>query len=360
MRPRAYAWLRPLLFVAVATLPLVAACAPSDRGGGAQNQNLQNNTLPLVVIETEAGPVEFEMLIETTPETTPAVAGMVLDGTYDGKQFFQVEPGAFLQFGDPDGELALLRDPLGVDRPDGSPGEPLDRGMVALGWVGDPDRLTHRLIFVLDRLDPALDDQFRVFGRVTGGMDVLERIVPETPVTRIAVQLAKPTFRIRTPKGSIVIEMMPDRAPNTVERISDLVCQGFYNGLVFHRVEPVLIQGGDPLGNGTGGSGQTIPGEFANSRFIRGAVGMARQLSDVDSGDSQFFIMKDFVRQFDDSYTQFGKVISGMDVVDQIVVNDVMTDVALQYDLKGRTCSTGTGDNQAPPPSATDPPQTQP
>jgi len=118
--------------------------------------------------------------------------------------------------------------------------------------------------------------------------------------------------------GTVVIEMRPDLAPKHVARIKELVRQGFYDGLVFHRViEGFMAQGGDPKGNGTGGSGQKIPAEFSKQPFVRGTVGMARS-QDPNSGDSQFFICFAPAPFLDGQYTVWGQVISGMEFVDKI------------------------------------------
>lgn len=118
--------------------------------------------------------------------------------------------------------------------------------------------------------------------------------------------------------GRVVIQMRPDLAPKHVARIKELVRKGFYNGLVFHRViAGFMAQGGDPTGTGTGGSGQTIPAEFTAEPFVRGAVGAARS-QDINSADSQFFIMFDEGAFLNNNYTVWGKVTSGMEFVDAI------------------------------------------
>ena len=123
----------------------------------------------------------------------------------------------------------------------------------------------------------------------------------------------------------IKLELYPDVAPNTVKSFISLVNKGFYNGLIFHRVIPgFMIQGGDPNGNGTGGPGYSIKGEFTNNGFVnnlkheRGVLSMGRT-SDPNSAGSQFFIMVANVSSLDKQYAAFGKVISGMDAVDKIV-----------------------------------------
>src|SRR3989338_6169892 len=103
-------------------------------------------------------------------------------------------------------------------------------------------------------------------------------------------QGGNPVVTIETDKGNIIFEMVPDVAPKTVARITELIQQGFYNGLNFHRVEPgFVIQGGDPNGNGTGGSGVKLPAEFNKKLHLLGTVAMARA-QDPDSADSQFYI----------------------------------------------------------------------
>lgn len=123
----------------------------------------------------------------------------------------------------------------------------------------------------------------------------------------------------------IVIELYPKTAPNTVANFISLVEDGFYDGLIFHRVIPgFMIQGGDPDGNGTGGPGYTIEGEFTangfenNLKHERGVISMARA-QDPDSAGSQFFIMVEDSASLDEQYAAFGKVMEGMETVDAIV-----------------------------------------
>ncbi len=118
--------------------------------------------------------------------------------------------------------------------------------------------------------------------------------------------------------GRVVIEMYPDKAPNHVNRIKKLVRQGFYDGIVFHRViEGFMAQTGDPTGTGTGGSGQNLNAEFNDVAHTRGVVSMARAM-DPNSADSQFFIMFADAPHLDGQYTPWGKVTDGMKYVDMI------------------------------------------
>lgn len=120
------------------------------------------------------------------------------------------------------------------------------------------------------------------------------------------------------------VELYPEVAPNTVNNFISLINKGFYNGLCFHRViEGFMIQGGDPKGNGTGGPGYTIRGEFTKNGFKnnlkhkRGVISMARSMMPNSAG-SQFFIMHADAPHLDGQYAAFGQIIDGMDVIDKI------------------------------------------
>ena len=125
--------------------------------------------------------------------------------------------------------------------------------------------------------------------------------------------------------GRVIIRMLPEVAPKHVARIKELVREGFYDGLTFHRViEGFMAQGGDPMGNGTGGSGKKIPAEFTMKySHKRGAVSMARA-SDPNSADSQFFIVTADSTYLDGQYTIWGYVVDGMEYVDNIKKGNVV------------------------------------
>jgi peptidylprolyl isomerase len=126
------------------------------------------------------------------------------------------------------------------------------------------------------------------------------------------------TMILETTKGNVVIAMRPDLAPKHVARIKDLVRQGFYDGIVFHRViDGFMAQTGCPHGTGTGGSGQKLKAEFNKEPHVRGTVSMARA-QDPNSGDSQFFICFADANFLDGQYTAWGNVVEGMENVDKI------------------------------------------
>jgi peptidylprolyl isomerase len=126
------------------------------------------------------------------------------------------------------------------------------------------------------------------------------------------------TLILETTKGPVLIALRPDLAPGHVARIKELVGQGFYDGVVFHRViDGFMAQTGCPQGTGTGGSGQKLKAEFSKEKHVRGTVSMARS-QNPDSGDSQFFICFEESPWLNGQYTVWGMVVEGMENVDQI------------------------------------------
>lgn len=127
--------------------------------------------------------------------------------------------------------------------------------------------------------------------------------------------------------GTFIIELYPDKAPNTVNNFLSLAGSGYYDGVIFHRViAGLIIQGGDPEGTGMGGPGYNIKGEMSNNGYkandlkhVRGVISMARRGGDYDSAGSQFFIMGTEYQSWDGEYTAFGMVIDGMDTVDGVM-----------------------------------------
>ena len=134
---------------------------------------------------------------------------------------------------------------------------------------------------------------------------------------------------ISTRHGDIALEFLPEVAPNHVKNFVELAKQGFYDGTLFHRVIPdFMIQGGDPNSknpdkrlHGTGGSGKNVKAEFSKTRHARGVVSMARS-ANPDSASSQFFIVVADAPHLDNQYSAFGKVASGLEVVDKIVAEE--------------------------------------
>ena len=143
----------------------------------------------------------------------------------------------------------------------------------------------------------------------------------QNPIVTFEIEMGN-AFGVET--GVIKAELYPEIAPNSVNNFISLINKGFYNGLIFHRViSGFMIQGGCPDGTGMGGPGYSIPGEFSANGFkndlkhTRGVLSMARAMS-PDSAGSQFFLMHETSPHLDGQYAAFGKVIEGMEVVDQI------------------------------------------
>jgi cyclophilin family peptidyl-prolyl cis-trans isomerase len=165
----------------------------------------------------------------------------------------------------------------------------------------------------------------------------------ENPLDRSMMYSAPPTMQIApgkayvatisTTKGDIVVQLDASAAPQTVNNFVFLSREGFYDGLTFHRVEPrFVIQGGDPLGNGTGGPGYTVPAEIQLSH-VEGAIAMALKGDQVNptraSSGSQFYITLAPTPFLDGGYTAFGRVTEGMDVVKSIAVGDLIETIAI-------------------------------
>ena len=202
-------------------------------------------------------------------------------------------------------------------------------------YKGQKNLLDHILI------SPSLRDEFRNVerGKRCEIIDVSELSDHRAILARL--RIVHPVVVLETDKGAIEMELYPDVAPKTVANFIKLIEMDFYDGLTFHRyVENFVIQGGDPEGSGSGGPGWTISGEFQNPklrakmpRHRKGVVAMARA-NDPDSAGSQFYICLDAKpsRYFslNGQYTTFGKVIAGMEVVDQLRKGDMMNTVRLK------------------------------
>lgn len=165
-------------------------------------------------------------------------------------------------------------------------------------------------------------------GEEVGTEDTTADATPD--LTTGADGLSKSTAVITTNKGVVRFKFYPQDAPNTVNRIIELIQQDFYDGLTFHRVVPgFVVQGGDPQGTGMGGSGQRLKAEFNQRRHVEGTVAMARA-ADPDSADSQFYIALGTQPHLDRNYTVFGQVVEGMDVVKKLQPGDKMLNVRIE------------------------------
>ncbi len=155
-------------------------------------------------------------------------------------------------------------------------------------------------------------------GTKTGGTATATP-TPGAKATQATVELAK--------GGSFTFTLRADKAPQTVERFAGKARSGFYDNLVFHRVEDWVVQGGDPKGTGTGGD--RVPSEYNDLSFKLGAAGIARGQDAAFNNDSQFFIVKKDSSFLDKQYTNFGQVTAGMDVVAGVKIGDKIKSIRI-------------------------------
>ena len=149
-----------------------------------------------------------------------------------------------------------------------------------------------------------------------------------TKTATISSEIKNVQATIKTNRGDIEITLYPKEAPNTVANFAEKAKSGFYNDLIFHRVEGWVIQGGDPDGNGTGGG--NMPVEFNNKPFVVGALGVASRGDGKVQNDAQFFITKTDSQFLNGKYTNFGIVTKGMDVVNKIEINDKILGIIVE------------------------------
>jgi peptidyl-prolyl cis-trans isomerase B (cyclophilin B) len=178
---------------------------------------------------------------------------------------------------------------------------------------------------------PAIQDAFLKFPSISpapsSNPTQTMNIVPsETSVP--SSQTENITATIKTSRGDIELTLYPKDAPNTVNNFLAKAKSGFYADKIFHRVEDWVIQGGDPLGNGTGGG--DIPTELNNKPFVAGALGVARAGDIKVSNDSQFFITKTDSQFLNNQYTNFGIVTKGIDVVNKIQIGDKILEIVMR------------------------------
>ena len=204
---------------------------------------------------------------------------------------------------------------------------------------GNIDYVKAVLAAVQSQMDSLLAEQQELTREITAADQLLAQTPSQDAAEQVLALLPAPNLTGKhyvqidiANYGSIVAELDADAAPITVTNFINLVNEGFYNGLTFHRIiSGFMIQGGDPNGNGTGGSEEEIKGEFSQNgwenpiKHERGVLSMARS-SLPNSASSQFFIMHEAATHLDGAYAAFGRVLTGMDVVDAICANTPVTD----------------------------------
>jgi cyclophilin family peptidyl-prolyl cis-trans isomerase len=303
------------------------------------------------VVSTDAGTFRFEFAPDKAPKHVEQFLARVRQGYYDGSAFHRVVALGMIQGGDP-----LLKDSKAPRNLWGTGGLNLlagefsdmkhERGVVSTVRIPDKPDSDGAQFFVCVAPQPALDGKFSAFGRVTEGMDVVEKIsqspngsdgLVEKPVRILKITLEKKrvqpfvdtpvdglrkTVVMKTTLGTLRIKMEPDWAPNHVRAFLTLVSTGWYEGTAFHRiVKEFVVQGGmgNTRPNGAGHYADRwvhpMKGEFRKDvQHVRGIVSMARG-DDPDSATTSFFLMLGAAPHLDGQYSAFGRVVDGMDVL---------------------------------------------
>ncbi|HKB09990.1 MAG TPA: peptidylprolyl isomerase [Vicinamibacterales bacterium] len=305
------------------------------------------------VVDTSAGTFVIDLTPDAAPNQTAYFIKLAGDGAYDGTTFHRVVKYGMVQGGDPLSKDPAKRAQYGTGGLNAIKAEArapkLTRGSVAAVLVpGRPDSAGAQFFVVLAD-QPALDNQYTVFGRVADGFDVLQKI-SETPVddTGLAterVEIKKVTIRdtpadpfvtetpaelgayravLDTSAGPIAIEFFTDKAPNTVRQFMRLAAAGVYDRTAFHRVAPgFVIQTGAlssraaPLSEKQQKLVHNLAPEFNDTKHVKGIVSMARGDA-PDSATTSFFICTGASTALDGQYTAFGRVVDGMNAVEAI------------------------------------------
>ena len=356
----------------VMCLGLFAACGDTDDSSSASG----TKKAAAKAADTSKSFV-ITLYADKAPITCENFENLVKDGFYDGLTFHRIVDGFMAQGGDPSGDGTGGSDKT-IKGEFSSNGVENDlshtRGIVSMARSQDPDSASSQFFICFsDQYASTLDGNYAAFGEVTEGMEIIDDLQnverslgadnaiskPVQPVTIVKAEMidddengnhrARFYLDYTTDKkeineddyekqtGEFTVTLYKDKAPLTCENFEKLVGEGFYDGLTFHRViENFVAQGGDPKGDGTGGSGENIKGEFSANgvdndlSHTRGVISMARAASDNDSASSQFFIClsDDYSSILDGQYAAFGKVTEGMDVVDamSLVEKTVGTD----------------------------------
>jgi cyclophilin family peptidyl-prolyl cis-trans isomerase len=326
---------------------VLACCITAWRFAHAQTAPKQ------AVIETSAGTFVIDLAPDAAPNQTAYFMKQAAEGAYDGTIFHRAIKYGMVQGGDP-----LTKDPskralygtggLNVVKAEARAPK-MTRGSVAAVLIpGKPDSAGAQFFIVLAD-QPALDNQYTVFGHVSDGIEVLQKIseapvddkglvidrleikkvtIRDTPsepfVTETPQELGAYHAVIDTSSGPITVEFFVDKAPNTVRQFLRLAAAGVYNGMAFHRIAPgFVIQTGAlssraaPLTEKQQKLVRNLPPEFNDTKHVKGIVSMAR--SDApDSATTSFFICTGTSTALDGQYTAFGRVVDGMPAVEAI------------------------------------------
>lgn len=313
----------------------------------AQTENPYESTKTIATIEMENGSqIVLELYPDIAPITVANFTELANSGFYDGLIFHRVISGFMIHGGDPTGTGMggpgyTIKGEFSANGVKNKLGHA--RGVISMARSASYDSAGSQF-FIMHETRPHLDGSYAAFGTVVSGIETVDAIASvktdadDRPLTAQVMKSVRvetkeivndsdknPIATIEMENGDkIVLELYPSIAPNTVANFISLANEGFYDGLIFHRViDGFMIQGGDPTGTGMGGPGYAIKGEFLangynnNLPHERGVISMARSMAN-DSAGSQFFIMHKTSPHLDGSYAAFGNVISGIEAVDAI------------------------------------------
>ena len=341
-----------LTFGALACTYVVSGFTPSLR---AFAQELRRDQAPpkQAVVDTSAGTFVIDLTPATAPNQTTHFMKLAAEGGYDGTTFHRAVKNGMVQGGDPLSKDPAKRALYGTGGQNAVKAEArapkMTRGSVAAVLVpGRPDSAGAQFFIVLAD-QPALDNQYTVFGRVSEGIEVLQTIsqmpvddkgvaterieirhvtIRDTPaepfITETPQELGAYRAVLDTASGPITIEFLTDKAPDTVRQFLRLAAAGVYNGMAFHRVAPGFVIQTGALSSRTGGLTEkqqalvhNLQPEFNDTRHVKGIVSMARG-EDRASASTSFFICTGTSSALDGAYTAFGRVVDGIPVVEAI------------------------------------------
>ena len=313
---------------------------------------------PRMIIETAKGRIVLRLYTDRAANVAGTLANFVQKanaGYFDGLVFHRVESWV-VQGGDPQGTGTG-----GGQMPSEYNQLPFEVGSLGVARRGDPAINNDSQFFIVKDAASAagLVGQYTNWGKVIEGMDVVNQLVVGDKMTTVRIEgvdlstlpstpAAVPTattagaqataapmgdakMTIETAKGKIVLKLRTEPGAgvsNTIQNFAKKANNGAFDGLIFHRVENWVIQGGDPQGTGTGG-GQ-MPSEYNEIPFTAGSLGVARGGDSAINNDSQFFIVKSDSPHLNGQYTNWGQVTEGMDVVNQIAAGDTITRIRIE------------------------------
>jgi cyclophilin family peptidyl-prolyl cis-trans isomerase len=311
------------------------------------------------VVTTDLGTFRFEFSPDKAPKHVEQFIARARQGYYDGSAFHRVVANGIIQGGDPllknaktpkalwgTGGLSLLGNEFSDMKH--------ERGVVSTVSIPGKPNSEGAQFFVCVSPQPALDGKFSAFGRITEGIDVVEKIsqvaadangITEKPVRILKVTIEKKreepflnatademrkTVTLKTTLGNIKIRMEPDWAPENVRNFLKLTQSGWYNGTVFHRIaKDFVVQGGAPAGRASGPNHyadrwvRPVKGEFrADVKHVRGIISMAHG-DDPNSATTSFFLMLGPAPSLDGQFSAFGRIVEGLDVLDAFGKEDV-------------------------------------